>query len=133
MTGLRAMLIGGVVHCAAWLGFELVVESLMSQSPCQEIYGLISGFWASLYVGLVLRVPLAAFVPAAVIYIITSLVSGSASIGFPRRASDFGPPGLLNTLPWAILFGVPIVVNHCVSLAQRLAEAWRQTTGTDAE
>jgi hypothetical protein len=127
------MLTGGLIHCVAWLGFEIVVESVMSASECKEIYGLISGFWAALYFGFVLRVPLSAFVPAALFFVVASWASGSSGIAFPRRASDAGSPGLLSLLPWAILFGLPIVINHWVALVQRLAGAWTQATRADKQ
>lgn len=133
MTDLRAALLGAIIHCAAWLGVELAVESMMRGSACKEIYGLLSGFWAALYIGFVLRVPLSAFVPAAVVYTIALWSSGSASIGFPRRVSDVGAPGLFNTIPWAILFGAPIAINHCVRILSRLTRAHRQPPGAETQ
>lgn len=106
----------GLAHAAIWVGITLIVERGLGASPARDAYALLSAWWATLYVSLLVgttwrAVSIFLFGMAIALAIDATLGTQVLYHDPPNvRSSAFGAILLLQGALWSS----PFAVNECV-------------------
>lgn len=110
--GARTIL-NAILHYGTWLVTLQVVQRIFADSPAAGAYGMLSAWWATLYVGRLANIGLPAIAPLCAIVVLAELVSLNA-----LTLSTGEPLDLIFTTTSAILRAIalvsPILVNAAV-------------------
>lgn len=107
---------GGVLHFGVWAAAQLGVTYALSSSPSSYVYGLITAWWAALYVGYVFGIRFSAVLTAALLYVITVVIDHLLSMGFlyHDRPESFTVGMLIVYTAQLLVLISPIIINHVV-------------------
>lgn len=114
-------LIGAAIHAATWIATVIVVSALSSGMSSSAAYGILSGWWAALYVGRLASIGIEAAIPLALGYAVLGMVS--VPLGWSWIYHD--PPISLSSayvgtvLVAGLLFASPTAVNWLVGVSER--------------
>ena len=67
MNQVRKTAIAVALHYGTWIGVATIVEMIFGDSPARGAYGMLSGWWAALYVGYVAKIGMSAALPLCLI------------------------------------------------------------------
>lgn len=68
-------LIGAAIHAATWIATVIVVSALSSGMSASAAYGILTGWWAALYVGRLVSIGIEAAIPLTLGYAALGIVS----------------------------------------------------------
>jgi hypothetical protein len=114
---------GVAIHAAAWLAVNWLAVLVAGDAPARHAYGVLCGWWASLYFGYVCGVRVAAAAPAFLIYCAYGLTAfGLGWHSFYHELPDTLDAAFLGVVVLrALAFASPILVND---LILRARERW---------
>ena len=109
-------IVHSVIHITMWIVSILVINFIMAHSDARLAYGIISGWWLSLYVGYIIRIELRTAYLVGAFYIVCGVLA--VLFGWQWFYSDI--PTTITVLfmfrlvSGALLFASPIILNIIV-------------------
>lgn len=113
MADMRAAVIQATLHFAAWVLPALVVGAVFGHSESRLAYGLLSGWWAALYLGYVFAVRIKSIVLSVLFYILVVVIDWYFDLGL------FHDSTLLVSLLGLMAYISPILLNAAMRAARR--------------
>jgi hypothetical protein len=118
---IRKSLAGAAVHAATWIAIAILVGVLTTGTSASVAYGMVSGWWATLYVGRLAKVGVESMIPLALGYAALAMISVPLGWSFlyhdpPPRLSF---PYVSSIFTAALLFASPTVVNWLVGTFEK--------------
>lgn len=118
------------IHFLSWFAGVWLMYSTMSYSDSRQAYGIIVGWWASLYVGYVINIKLKSSILVLVAYILICVISYlSGYTWFYRGApSNFDFQFFTVIVIQGCFFASPIIINEAIrrlySFVGRTKKTW---------
>lgn len=111
---------GASLHAAAWVVVSWLVVLVAGEAPARHVYGMICGWWASLYCGHIFSVPIVAAIPVFLGYCGYGLIAfGLGSQAFYHAMPDkLDASVIVVIVVRALAFTSPIVINGLISHAR---------------
>jgi hypothetical protein len=72
---MKKSILGSCIYIAGWLIGYFCITLILSGSSGKVAYGLLSGWWCTLYLGYLFQIELIAAIPLFVLYVAGSLIS----------------------------------------------------------
>jgi len=118
MRIIRRAFLSAALHYVVWVAAVIVIERVFRASPARVAYGVLSAWWATLYVGILanlewVAIPVLCVAAIAAQYLSISLVSVSHSqdnpIGFVVESLVLSSPIIINGIVGTVRSRVAVV------------------------
>ena len=116
----------GTVHAALWIATLFAIELIFNASPSRAGYGLLSAWWVTLYVALLLRTTWRALPVFLGLMVFALIIDDLAGTGFMYHdAPPIGTGTFLLVLAGSLLmWASPMAVNEmAIRVRDRFANA----------
>lgn len=111
--------IGVAIHFAAWIAMVALVAAVFSHSEAAIAYGLLSGWWCSLYAATLTTPTIRAGTLALAVFFVIDVVAAAMGIGLLQHdRAGLGIATIMNAGLRGIVFASPIFANRVVGLVR---------------
>ena len=108
--------IDAFIHAAVWLLTYHIMVALAADSPSKAVYGILSGWWCTLYVGYVLKIDIRAFLILLLSVLLSELAAFYSGWNFYHDPpSEMSCDFALTMFAIGVGFASPILVNGVVT------------------